>query len=57
MKHADALAASLKLAAALKPGGLFVLEKQAAGTLDESVFEVLKSKRYGGSEILYLAKK
>jgi 16S rRNA (guanine966-N2)-methyltransferase len=57
VKHAEALVASLKLAAALKPGGLFVLEKQAAGTLDESVFEVIKAKRYGGSEILYLAKK
>ena len=57
VNHADALAASCKLAAALKPGGVFVLEKQAAGTLDESVFEVLKSKRYGGSEILYLARK
>ena len=57
VKHAEALVVSLKLAAALKPGGLFVLEKQAAGTLDESVFEVIKAKRYGGSEILYLAKK
>ena len=57
VKHAEALVVSLKLAAALKPGGLFVLEKQAVGTLDESVFEVIKAKRYGGSEILYLAKK
>ena len=57
VKHAEALATSFKLAAALKPGGLFVLEKQASGTLDGSLFEVIKSKRYGGSEILYLARK
>ena len=57
VKHAEALATSFKLAAALKPGGLFVLEKQASGTLDGSLFEVIKAKRYGGSEILYLARK
>lgn len=56
-KHAEVLASSFKLAAALKPNGLFVLEKQASGTLDESLFEVIKAKRYGGSEILYLARK
>jgi 16S rRNA (guanine966-N2)-methyltransferase len=53
--HAAALVASTKLAAALRPDGLFVLEKQARGDISEnSVFEVVKKKRYGGSEILYL---
>ena len=47
---------SHKLAAALKPGGLFVLEKNADSKIpEESVFEIVKSRRYGGSEILYLA--
>jgi 16S rRNA (guanine966-N2)-methyltransferase len=55
--HAAALAVSEKLVAALKPSGLFVLEKQAAGNLKESLFELVRSKRYGGSEILYLARK
>ena len=55
--HAAALAISEKLLAALKPSGLFVLEKQAAGSLKESLFELVRSKRYGGSEILYLARK
>lgn len=54
--HADALLLSTKLAAALKPGGLFVLEKNAdAKGPAESAFEIVKSRRYGGSEILYLA--
>jgi 16S rRNA G966 N2-methylase RsmD len=52
------LAASLKLASALKPDGLFVLEKQSGGpALVESCFEILRAKRYGGSEVLYLARK
>lgn len=56
--HAAALATSTKLAKALKPDGLFVLEKQAGGpALAESVFEILRTKRYGGSEVLYLARK
>jgi 16S rRNA (guanine966-N2)-methyltransferase len=56
--HSALLAASLKLAAALKPNGLFVLEKQSGGpAVAESVFEILRCKRYGGSEVLYLAKK
>ena len=54
--HASALLSSAKLAAALKPGGLFVLEKNAASKIPEdSVFELVKSRRYGGSEILYLS--
>jgi len=54
--HASALMTSAKLAAALKPGGLFVLEKNADTKVPaESVFELVKSRRYGGSEILYLA--
>lgn len=54
--HSSALLTSTKLASALKPGGLFVLEKNAASKVpSDSVFEVVKSRRYGGSEILYLA--
>ena len=56
--HSATLAASMKLAAALKPNGLFVLERQSRGPdLADSVFEVLRTKRYGGSEVLYLARK
>jgi 16S rRNA (guanine966-N2)-methyltransferase len=56
--HSTLLATSLRLAAALKPDGLFVLEKQSGGpAVAESVFEILRCKRYGGSEVLYLAKK
>ena len=56
--HSAMLSSSLKLAAALKPGGLFVLERQSGGPeLVDSVFEILRSKRYGGSEVLYLARK
>ena len=54
--HATALMTSPKLAAALKPGGLFVFEKNSDSKIPaESVFELIKSRRYGGSEILYLA--
>lgn len=56
--HSALLATSLKLAAALKPDGLFVLERQSGGpALTDSTFEILRSKRYGGSEVLYLARK
>lgn len=56
--HSAALAVSMKLVAALKPDGLFVLERQSRGAdLATSVFEVLRTKRYGGSEVLYLARK
>jgi 16S rRNA (guanine966-N2)-methyltransferase len=56
--HSVLLATSLKLAAALKPDGLFVLERQSSGpALTDSAFEILRSKRYGGSEVIYLAKK
>ena len=56
--HSVLLATSLKLAAALKPDGLFVLERQSSGpALTDSAFEILRSKRYGGSEVLYLARK
>ena len=56
--HSVLLATSLKLAAALKPDGLFVLERQSRGpALTDSAFEILRSKRYGGSEVIYLAKK
>lgn len=56
--HSAMLSSSLKLAAALKPDGLFVLERQSGGPdLVDSVFEILRSKRYGGSEVLYLARK
>lgn len=54
--HAAALLSSTKLAAALKPGGLFVLEKNAGSKVpSDLVFDLVKSRRYGGSEILYLA--
>lgn len=56
--HAVALSESPKLAAALRPGGLFVLEKQPGGLpLSTEWFEVRKTKRYGGSEVLYLMRK
>lgn len=56
--HAAALASLPKLAAALKPEGLFVLERQSGGpALADACFEVLRCKRYGGSEVLYLARK
>jgi hypothetical protein len=47
---------SAKLAAALKPGGLLVLEKNANTKISpDSLLDLVKSRRYGGSEILYLA--
>jgi 16S rRNA (guanine966-N2)-methyltransferase len=56
--HSALLATSLEIATALKPDGIFVLEKQSGGpAVAESVFEILRCKRYGGSEVLYLAKK
>jgi 16S rRNA (guanine966-N2)-methyltransferase len=56
--HATTLASSEKLAAALKPGGLFVLEKQRGGpAMPETVFQLVRAKRYGGSEILYFARR
>jgi 16S rRNA (guanine966-N2)-methyltransferase len=56
--HSAMLSSSLKLAAALKPDGLFVLERQSHGpALVDSAFEILRCKRYGGSEVLYLARK
>ncbi len=54
--HAAALVTNEKLAAALRPSGLLVLEKNARGDLPATpLFDLVKSKRYGGSEILYLA--
>jgi 16S rRNA (guanine966-N2)-methyltransferase len=56
--HSAMLSSSLKLAAALKPDGLFVLERQSRGpVLVDSAFEILRCKRYGGSEVLYLVRK
>ena len=56
--HSATLGSSMKLSAALKPDGLFVLERQSGGPdLAASVFDVLRTKRYGGSEVLYLARK
>lgn len=55
--YSSLLVSSEKLAAALKQGGLFVLEKQregVQGVLPDSPLELLKRKRYGGSEIVYL---
>ena len=54
--HAAALAASEKLALALRPGGLFVLEKQSGGKLPDGPFTLVKTRRYGGSEVHYLAR-
>jgi 16S rRNA (guanine966-N2)-methyltransferase len=54
--HSAALLTSTKLASALKPGGLFVLEKNTTSKLpSDPAFEIVKSRRYGGSEVLYLA--
>jgi len=55
--HAAALVASEKLAAALRPGGLFVLEKQRGGALPDSPLDFVKSARYGGSEIHYFIRR
>ena len=54
---AAALAASEKLDAALRPGGIFVLEKQSGGRLPDGPLALLRSKCYGGSEILYFARR
>ncbi len=54
--HAAALVRLEKLASTLRPHGLLVLEKNARDPLPlDSVFDLVKSRRYGGSEILYLA--
>ncbi|MEI6494149.1 MAG: 16S rRNA (guanine(966)-N(2))-methyltransferase RsmD [Verrucomicrobiota bacterium] len=50
--HAAALAQSVKLAAALAPGGVFVLEKQSGGKPPSSPLQAGRTKRYGGSEVL-----
>ena len=50
--HAAALAGSEKLAAALSPGGVFVLERQSGGKEPASPLQAGRTKRYGGSEIL-----
>lgn len=52
----EALATSDKVAAALRPGGIFVLERQATVRMPEGPLTLLKSKKYGGSEILYFRK-
>ncbi len=54
--HAASLALSEKLAAALSPGGVLVLERQAGGKTLESILQPGRSKCYGGSEILYFLK-
>jgi 16S rRNA (guanine966-N2)-methyltransferase len=54
--HAASLAKSEKLAAALSPGGVFVLERQAGGKPPESPLRAGRTKRYGGSEVLYFFK-
>ena len=55
--HASSLVLSEKLAAALRPGGLFVLEKECGGSLPDGPLEHVRSKRYGGSEIHYFARR
>lgn len=55
--HAARLMVSEKLFQALAPGGVFVLERQSGGSpLPDSPFELLKNKRYGGSEIFYFTR-
>lgn len=54
--HAAALAESEKLATALSPAGVFVLEKQAGGKPPASLLQHGRSKSYGGSEILFFFK-
>jgi len=55
--HAATLAASEKLALSLRPGGMFVLEKPSGGKVPASPLALLKTKRYGGSEVLYFSKR
>ncbi|MFA7344677.1 MAG: 16S rRNA (guanine(966)-N(2))-methyltransferase RsmD [Terrimicrobiaceae bacterium] len=50
--HAAALAGSEKLAEALRPGGIFVLERQTGPKPPPSPLLAGRTKRYGGSEIL-----
>jgi 16S rRNA (guanine966-N2)-methyltransferase len=54
--HATALAGSGKLAAALAPGGVLVLERQATGKAPASSLLAGRIKCYGGSEVLYFSK-
>lgn len=53
--HASLLLASSPLAASLADHGLLVLEKEAGRPLESPLFTPVRSKRYGGSEILFLA--
>ena len=50
--HAAALAQSEKLAGALAPGGVFVLERQSGEKPPASLLQAGRTKRYGGSETL-----
>lgn len=54
--HAAVLAASGKLAAALSPGGILVLERQGGGKPLASPLAAGRTKSYGGSEVLYFFK-
>ena len=54
--HSAALARSDKLAAALSPGGILVLERQAGRKPPESLLEAGRVKRYGGTEVLFFYK-
>jgi 16S rRNA (guanine966-N2)-methyltransferase len=54
--HAMTLAASEKLAAALAPGGILVLERQSGGKSLPSPLAAGRTKSYGGSEVLYFFK-
>jgi 16S rRNA (guanine966-N2)-methyltransferase len=53
--HSAMLMASGSLAACLTDNGLLVLEKEAGRPLESPLFETIRSKRYGGSEILFLS--
>jgi len=54
--HAAVLATSGKLAAALAPGGILVLERQGGGKPLASPLAAGRTKSYGGSEVLYFFK-
>jgi 16S rRNA (guanine966-N2)-methyltransferase len=54
--HAAVLAQSEKLVAGLSPGGILVLERQSGGKPPASLLQAGRTRRYGGSEVLYFFK-
>lgn len=53
LDHGVALAGSEALAASLRPGGVLILERQISRVPPPSSLELIRSKRYGGSEVLF----